>query len=385
MSRDIGGFYRPRFKDRHGEVKESTVIWWRYGHNGRKIRESTGAQTEAGAKKYARRRIVELSRGSLPAPDLNRVRFDKLVKLIEDDHRRRGLRSTARLDHALKHLRRFFDGVKAADISKGSAAAYADERKDQGAENSTVNRELSYLRRMLRLADQNGMLGRVPHIALLAEAEPRDVNLSEGEYAALIAALPEAHRGWVATCAITGWRKRAVLTRTWNDIRADTTGQKWLYLTRDRSKNKRSYRFPVVGDLADVLDAQRRFADEVITRTGRVTPEIFTFEYGKAIRFPDDAFKAAAAAIGRPELVIHDLRRFAVSRLVERSVSESDIMQLCGLRTRSIFDRYNVGSQERRIAAVERAAGLLAVKPDPKVVELGQRQGKDKAKSVKTA
>lgn len=376
MSQGLGRFFKPKYQSRDGQPKESAVLWWQYGINGKTIRESTKQRTITGAKRYARRRIVELTRGSLPAPDLNRIRFENLAKLVEDDHERRGLRSTTRFQHALKHLRRFFDGTRAADISTAAAQMYADERRAGGAANGTVNRELGYLRRMLRLAWRGGMVGHLPHVPMLSEAEPRDVNLTEPEFAALLDALPEHHRGWVATCAITGWRKRAVLTRTWDDIREDTMGRRWLFLTRDRSKNKREYRFPVVGDLADVLRAQRR-------RTGQVAPEIFTLPDGRPIRYPDEAFKAAAKAIGRPELVIHDLRRFAVSRLVERGVSETDVMQLCGLRTRSIFDRYNIGTAERRIAAVEGAAGLLAVQADPKIIELRQSHGKVTAKSVK--
>ena len=56
----------------------------------------------------------------------------------------------------------------------------------------------------------------------------------------------------------------------------------------------------------------------------------------------DEKLNAAAAAIGRPGLLLHDLRRSGARALRRAGVAEDVIMKLGGWRTRSMFSRYNI-------------------------------------------
>src|SRR5215467_10669321 len=54
-----------------------------------------------------------------------------------------------------------------------SISRYIDMRKQAGAQNETVNRELAALRRMLILGKRNEKVVRVPQIPKLEESSPR--------------------------------------------------------------------------------------------------------------------------------------------------------------------------------------------------------------------
>jgi integrase len=355
--------YRPTYKDRKGRKKTCNVWWCQAGVNGRDRRFSTGQSTKKKAMAEAERRLGEMRAGLEPA-NPKKIRWADLVALIKDDYAARKNRSTKRLEYALDHLEAFFGDYRAVNITPDAIRTYQRQRQEASARAGTVNREVSYLRRMLRLTHRYGKLARVPYVPMLEEPAARDVTLEgDGELTALIEALPEHHRGWVALAACTGWRKRAILTRTWAHIRTDASGQGWLHLDRRSSKNKEPYRFPVVGDVARILESQRAYVDRVERRTAQVVRWMFPYPDGRPIRFPDNAFKNAAKAAGRPELHVHDLRRFAASRMAELGVPETDAMELLGMETRSIFTRYDISNGARKVRAVERLAGALDAEP----------------------
>jgi len=287
---------------------------------------------------------------------------------LDTDYEVNGKRSKERLDHARKPLDAFFKHYRAASITTTAIRKYQRERLADVSP-ATVNREIAYLRRALRLAHHENRLARLPHVPMLSEPKARDVTLeNDGELVSLVNALPEHHKRWVALAACTGWRRNAILSRTWADIITDSDGTRWLTLDRKSSKNAEAYRFPVVGDVKRILDEQRAYVEKLERETETVTRWIFPYPDGRQIRNPEFWFRRAAKAAGCPDLHIHDLRRFAVSRMVEMGVAEADVMALAGMETRSILDRYNVTNERRKVAAVERLTGALDAKPSKQVV-----------------
>jgi integrase len=347
--------------------KRGDVWHLEVGIRGKFHRKSTRKSKKREAERWAASYVAQLEASHDPA-SADRLMFSDLKEILQDDYRARGNRSIKRLEYGLAHLGRFFRDLRAVDITPDQIRRYQRSRQDEEAANGTINREVSFLRRALRLAHQYGKLPRMPHVPMLPEAKPRDVTLANaGELAALLEALPEHHRGWVALAASTGWRKNALLSRKWTDIRTDTERQRWLCLDRRSSKNAEPYRFPLVGDVARILDAQRVYVDRVERRRARVVPWIFCYPDGRRIKHPENAFNIAAEAIDRPELTIHDLRRFAASRMAELGIPETDAMELLGMETRSIFSRYDISSGARKVQAVERMAGVLDAKPKQKI------------------
>jgi integrase len=61
-----------------------------------------------------------------------------------------------------------------------------------------------------------------------------------------------------------------------------------------------------------------------------------------------------AGEAGRPELVLHDLRRSGVRNLERLGVPRSVIKKISGHRSDSVFERYDIGDAEDRTEALEK-------------------------------
>jgi integrase len=84
------------------------------------------------------------------------------------------------------------------------------------------------------------------------------------------------------------------------------------------------------------------------------------------------AFDAACAAAGLQGILPHDLRRSAFRNFFIRAgVKETVAMRLSGHRTRSVFDRYNIVSEDDLIdASTELQQFLVEAIKDEKVVPI---------------
>jgi len=68
----------------------------------------------------------------------------------------------------------------------------------------------------------------------------------------------------------------------------------------------------------------------------------------------DRMFNRARRAIGMEGLWFHDMRRSFVTKARRAGVPESVVMKMSGHRTREVFERYNIVSEEDLQEAVRR-------------------------------
>ena len=80
------------------------------------------------------------------------------------------------------------------------------ERKEAGAANATINRELACLKRAFHLAADARKVGFVPPIKMLKEAPARSGFFEADQFAAVVAKLPVDLKPLAQVAYITGWR-----------------------------------------------------------------------------------------------------------------------------------------------------------------------------------
>jgi integrase len=121
--------------------------------------------------------------------------------------------------------------MRAADITTNSIKAYILKRKEGGAVNATINRELAALKRMFHLGANctPPKVLNIPHIPRLQEKNIRQGYFEHEEYLALKKVLPTYLKNVIVTAYYTGMRKSEILGLKWTQI---NLREKKIILTR---------------------------------------------------------------------------------------------------------------------------------------------------------
>lgn len=129
-------------------------------------------------------------------------------------------KSAGRNERSIEHLRDFFGGFRAVDITTDRIRAYIAQRQETEAGNATINRELAALKRMFNLAREMTppKVQEVSYISMLKEPPARSGFLNDESYKKLRNQLPshlrpvvamgyytECGRARFSTCAGNKW------------------------------------------------------------------------------------------------------------------------------------------------------------------------------------
>jgi site-specific recombinase XerD len=202
-----------------GTIYKRGSIWWvRYWHRGQEHRESSHSDLEAEARRLLRKRLGEIGSGKLLGPTAERIRFEDLASALLTDYAVNGKRSIRSAELSIRHLRNYFGLHRAIDIRTDGVNDYILSRRQEGAANASINRELSCLKRMFNLALKAGRLLHAPHIPLLDENNARQGFLEPGRLIPLRDALPDYLRDPVAFLYLSGWRLSEMQTLQWRDV-----------------------------------------------------------------------------------------------------------------------------------------------------------------------
>jgi integrase len=150
-------------------------------------------------------------------------------------------------------------------------------------------------------------------------------------------ALPEEIRPLLVVAYHIGARMGELIRLKWRqvDLRALE-----IRLDPGTTKNDDGRVIPLYGHMVEWLKIEKEIRDQN-------NPEcVYVFRRGaKPIKNFRKSWAKACAAAGVPDLTPHDLRRTAARQMARAGIQEKVIMQVCGWKTRSMFDRYNIVAQ----------------------------------------
>ncbi len=298
-------------------------IWWiKYYRNGKAFRESSKSANISEAKRLLRKREGEIAAGEFLGPKTERVSFEELAGDFLNEYQINNRKSFIWVKRRIDlHLTPFFAGLRAVNITTDRIRAYVTKRREEGASNGSINRELAALKRMFNLASEMTppKIGRVPYIPMLKESNVRKGFFEHNEYLALRRELPEYLKPVLAFGYFTGAREGEILRLKWGQVDLEA---RTIHLEPGSTKNDQARTIPLNSELLEALKTQKS------TRDLRFPDCQYVFyRKGKRIGNFQRAWKSACKRAG------------VTGRL---GVPERVAMAISGHKTRSVFDRYNI-------------------------------------------
>jgi integrase len=377
FKKGMGSIFKKRRKTRSGRKIDDPFYYVSYYAGGKRFRECSYSRDLEVARNLLFKRQREAGSRRHGGDDPGRVTFDDLVALIHADYEQKQNRSWDRVDHAIKHLRPFFERVPAVGISYDLVSRYITKRlKEPRSSRGTVHKELAALGRMLTLAVHAGRLPSKPHLPTLKLDNVRKGFFSDDEVRAVLAKLPDWYAPAIEFTWRTGWRIGEVKSLTWAQIDWNA-GTVRLEVGTTKNREGRVFPFAASPSLVALLRAQRERTDAWQRHHGQIVPWVF-WRDGKKLADHRDTWNTACKRAGLPGKLVHDLRRTAVRNLERAGVSRSVAMKLTGHKTEAVYRRYAIVAEADLFEAVRKLESGAKT-------EIGPQSGTEAAQSATNA
>lgn len=332
----FGCIFRPTYRDRHGEKRQSSVWWMEYKTHDGKARASTGHTDQAAAYSELAKLHGRYHSGELIATSAEHATIGECLNLLIADYRREKRASLVDVEKRVeKWLRPEFGSMRVVELRKRDIQRFT-ETLTRELKPASVNKCLANLRRALQLgADEDPpLVNRVPRwFGKIEEDNARTGILSPGQYRALRDCLPAHARLVLVIGYHLGMRRGEILGLKWEQV---DFAAGVIRLARKQTKAKTARTAPIYGEMRAYLDMARE------TARG---PFVVEFE-GRRISSIRTAWERACGACGVEDARLHDLRRTAATNMDAAGISRERIKDCVGWKTDAMFARYRIGSDK---------------------------------------
>jgi integrase len=231
---------------------------------------------------------------------------------------------------------RSFGDLSLLDIKKSTVLEYRKKRAAEGVGFVTINRELSFLRKLLNVAaDQEPpLLETVPRFKLPNEApRARTKTIDAEDFAAILSHMRRPAQRYLITLFETSMRLNEPMKLKWDmvDLKAGL-----LRLPAEIVKEKHPRRTPISWEFRQILEEMRAEQRKIPNLEGYV----FTRKNGQPIVSIRTAFEKARHEAKLDHVIPHDLRRTAITRWTDLRIPRDFVMAASGHKPSNVHDRY---------------------------------------------
>jgi integrase len=204
-----------------GLYRRGTIWWMDFVVDGRQRCESTGTSNKRLAQKILDKRKGEIAEGRFSLPKSNPPTLKQWAEQFLETIPHPNTRRT--YDSCIAMLLEFFGDARLSQITPGRIEEFKLSRTKAGTGPATINRNLAVLRRMMKLAARQRMIGRTPfeEVDFLEERSQRRQAriLTFEEQMKLEAAATPLLRTLIVLLTETGLRVvREGLSLKWDDM-----------------------------------------------------------------------------------------------------------------------------------------------------------------------
>jgi integrase len=205
----------------------------------------------------------------------------------------------------------------------------AETHRDKPISETTIDRSLEVLRHLLRIAEEEGIIEKIPRVKLYKPDNCRERTLRRGRVSTAPYCVSCVHLRRIIVCAYeTGMQSGEMQYLTWPRV-ALKTGL--IRLEGKETKTGEGRAVPISSALREVLEDIRKE-----DREGKIAPidgRVFTWKGNPMTEGWKTAFKTACRKAGLTDLRFHDLRHTFVTRKVREGWDYKRIMATSGHKT----------------------------------------------------
>ena len=342
-----------------GKRRSCGVYWYKFMWNGDLVRESTKQGNDKVARQMEAAHKTSLAKGEVG------IREKKPVPILAEFCRKRfapWVESTS----SLKTWRDFYRvGLMAIQaytplasltldaITNERIADFASHRQAQGMKVATVNASLRILRRVLRVAEEWGDLGKAPKVRMLPGESHRERVITPEEEARYLASASPLLVDTATVLVDTGLRPEECYRLIWDSITWANGRNGTLMVTHGKTKAARRV-LPMTPRVRHILEsrwnAQGKPTEGYIwpapTKTGHIEPSSLKKQHSKALRLSKV----------RP-FVLYSLRHTFLTRLGQSGCDVWTLARIAGHGSIAISARYVHPSEDAVLNAMARLGG----------------------------
>jgi integrase len=339
--------------------KRGNIYWYKFMWNGQLVRESTKQGNDKVARQMEAAHRTSLAKGEVG------IREKKPVPTLAEFCRKR-FAPWAQSTGSLKTWRDFYRvGLMAIQaytplasltldaITTERIADFASHRQAQGMKVATVNASLRILRRVLRVAEEWGELGKAPKVRMLPGESHRERVITPEEESRYLASAGSLLADTATVLVDTGLRPEECYRLVWDSITWVNGRNGTLMVTHGKTKAARRV-LPMTPRVRHILEtrwnANGRPSEGYVwpapTKTGHIEPSSLKKQHSKALRLSKV----------RP-FVLYSLRHTFLTRLGQSGCDAWTLARIAGHGSIAISARYVHPSEDAVLDAMARLGG----------------------------